>query len=166
MEFLNRLRELYEEGRRNLRKQIDKSLKQLGEDKRVEVIRDIIGEVRDDYLDAVEKILGYNPKTDIYLLKDFNRLLNSIGLQPPYPQIDIDEEEDRLIVMLDVPGFSKENLELECAPNKIVIRGIVDIEGNQREIDKIVNLPRRIVPGEAVAKLKNGILVIKIPLSK
>ncbi|MFX0133153.1 MAG: Hsp20/alpha crystallin family protein [Candidatus Hodarchaeota archaeon] len=164
------LRDTIEEERKRLREQIDKALKKISGDTRVETvretIRDIWGEVRDDYLETLEKILGYDPKSDIYFLQDFNKLLSQIGLNPPYPRIDILDDENKLNMIIDVPGFSKENIELECAPNKIVIRGKVDIEGNQREIDKIINLPRRVVPGEAVAKLKNGILIVKLPLSK
>ncbi|MHA1298212.1 MAG: Hsp20/alpha crystallin family protein [Candidatus Helarchaeota archaeon] len=166
MALFKGLRDLYEEGRKNLRKQIEKSIKTLDGDARLDVIRDIIGEVRDDYLDTVEKILGFNPKSDIYLLQDFNRLMNSIGLNPPYPQIDILEEEGKLSVMLDVPGFSKDTLELECAPNKIHVKGKAEVEGTIRELDKIISLPRRTTPGEAEAKLKNGVLTIKIPIVK
>ena len=166
MEFFSKLRELYVEERDRLRKQIDASLKRLGVQNRVDVIRDVVGEVRDDYLNFIEKILGFDPKSDIYLLQDYNQVMNLIGLNPPYPQIDVLDEEGKLSIMLDVPGFSKDTLDLECAPNKVHVKGKAVIEGNIRELDKILNLPRRTVPGEAEAKLKNGILIIKIPLAK
>ena len=160
------LSNVIEEERKRQRNQIDNYLQKLGIKDRIEDIRDILGEVRDDYLDTLEKLLGFDPKSDIFMLQEYNRLMNVIGLDPPYPQIDILDDENKLSVMLDVPGFSKETLELECAPNKIHIKGTVDLEGNTREIDKIINLPRRTIPEEAQASLKNGILLVKIPLSK
>lgn len=162
----NWLGKVIEEERKRQRKQIDLYLKNLGIKNRFEVLRDIIGEVRDDYQEIVEKILGFDPKSDIYLLQDYNRIMNLIGLNPPYPQIDILDEEGKLNVTLDVPGFSKENLELECAPNKIHVKGKTVIEGQDREIDKIIDLPRRTTPENAEAKLNNGILIVKIPLAK
>ncbi|MHA1380048.1 MAG: Hsp20/alpha crystallin family protein [Candidatus Helarchaeota archaeon] len=166
MALFKGLRDLYEEGRKSLREQIEKSIKKLGVDSRVDVIHNILGEIRDDYLDTIEKVLGFDPKSDIYLLQDFNRLLSSIGLNPPYPQIDILDDEGKLSIILDVPGFSKDSLDLECAPNKIHVKGKAEIEEMTREIDKIINLPRRTVPNKAEAKLKNGILFIKIPIAK
>ncbi|MHA1144536.1 MAG: Hsp20/alpha crystallin family protein [Candidatus Helarchaeota archaeon] len=121
-------------------------------------VKNAIGGLRDE----VERITGLDlGKKDIYL-NDVNKLLKFFDLNPPFPEID--QVGNYLQVEIDVPGFSKENLDLNCAPKRIRIFGKVPFNGKTREINKVISLPKIVDPTKADAELRNGVLTIKIPI--
>ena len=95
------------------------------------------------------------------------------------PPIDMYLTDDNLKVVIDIPGFSKKNIELTLCGDILSIKAEKEIEkkesnsliSNQRPnvIDKKVRLPIDIKQGEEKiesAKYVDGILTLIIPITK
>ena len=95
------------------------------------------------------------------------------------PPIDMYLNENNLKVVIDIPGFSKEDIKLTLCEDILSINAqkIIDeketksLISNQRPslIDKKIKLPIDIKQGEErieSAKYENGVLILIIPVTK
>ncbi len=94
------------------------------------------------------------------------------------PPIDMHLEEDNLIVIIDIPGFKKEDIKLSIHRNILAVNAekkeTSDVKNEiickQRPnvINKKIRLPLRIKEGEEKvnsAKYEDGVLTIKISVN-
>lgn len=164
-----RLRKIIDEARKSLDETIDDLKKQPILRDRFENLQNIITNIREKFLDSAEDLgIDIRSRQDMYL-KDFNDLLDLLGLEPPYPRFEIFEDQsfNFLRVILDLPGFTKQDIELECAPKKLRVKGKANITKTEvREVNKIINLPEIVNPQSAKATLENGILKIELSIVK
>ena len=121
-----------------------------------------------DNLKRVIKSLGLENRVDIdriSQLTELTSLIEAFGYRLSVPNITSDENVIK--VVLDVPGFSKEDISLDVAKERIILSGKSTVEGEERTIDnKIIPLPKIIDPNQTEAKLENGVLVISCPIVK
>ena len=95
------------------------------------------------------------------------------------PPIDMHLTDDSLKIIIDIPGFSKNDIELSLCGDILSIKAekVIDekdsktLISNQRPnmINKKVRLPIEIKEGEEKiesAKYQNGVLVLVIPVTK
>ena len=95
------------------------------------------------------------------------------------PAIDMHLDEDNLKVIIDIPGFTKKDIELTLCGDVLSIKAQKTIDekelesliSNQRPniIDKKIRLPIDVKQGEEkieFAKYENGILTLIIPVTK
>ncbi len=95
------------------------------------------------------------------------------------PPIDMYLNEDNLKVVIDIPGFSKKDIELTLCGDILSIKAQKTINGKESEslisnqrpnvIDKKIRLPIDVKQGEEKiksAKYENGILTLIIPVTK
>jgi|TARA_Y100000389_G_scaffold94610_1_gene91241 HSP20 family molecular chaperone IbpA len=95
------------------------------------------------------------------------------------PPIDMHLNDDNLKIIIDIPGFSKKDIELSLSGDILSIKAkkIIDekdsktLISNQRPniINKKIKLPIEIKEGEEnikSAKYENGVLVLVIPVTK
>tara|TARA_B110000438_G_scaffold39420_1_gene39291 strand:+ start:510 stop:890 length:381 start_codon:yes stop_codon:yes gene_type:complete len=95
------------------------------------------------------------------------------------PPIDMHLTDDNLKIIIDIPGFSKKDIELSLSGDILSIKAKKTINekdsktliSNQRPniINKKVRLPIEIKEGEEKiesAKYENGVLVLVIPITK
>jgi HSP20 family molecular chaperone IbpA len=119
-------------------------------------------------LKNVIKSLGLESRIDIdrvSQLTELTSLIEAFGYRLSIPKFFIDEDVIR--VLLDVPGFSKENINLDVAPERIILSGTANVGGDERKIEnKIIPLPKIIDPTKTEAKMENGVLIITCPLVK
>ncbi|MHA2055329.1 MAG: Hsp20/alpha crystallin family protein [Candidatus Hodarchaeales archaeon] len=92
------------------------------------------------------------------------------------PPIDIQETENEIIVKADIPGFEKENIDLEIAGDRLRIKaesekikeedekGYHRRERSMKSVYREILLPRNTKPEESKASYKNGVL--KVILTK
>lgn len=100
------------------------------------------------------------------------------GLTEYHPnEIEMYEEDDKVVVKIKTPGFKVEDLDINVEDNVLCINGSVNNEVNEedkkrkyyyREIrnesfSRSVSLPTRVKSDEASAEIKNGILEIVMP---
>lgn len=73
--------------------------------------------------------------------------------------VDIIEEDDSLKIIVEIPGFIKENLTIEVSEDgqELILQGKTDT----REINQVVKLPSRIKAELTKSTMVNGILEIR-----
>ncbi len=95
------------------------------------------------------------------------------------PPMDIEEEEDRYVVTLSVPGFSQDNLQIELDDDVLQIRGSLASdsaraeeaaerkyrlrERHMNQFSRSLRLPAGIDASRISAKYETGILSVTIP---
>ncbi|MGH1566013.1 MAG: archaeal heat shock protein Hsp14 [Nitrosopumilus sp.] len=95
------------------------------------------------------------------------------------PPIDMYLDENNLKVIIDIPGFNKEDIKLSLCEDILSIKAQKEVNekesetliSNQRPniIDKKIRLPIDIKQGEEKiesAKYENGVLTLIIPIAK
>ena len=93
------------------------------------------------------------------------------------PPIDLHEENNNLVVTVDIPGFVKNDIKVSMngnvlsinAEKKDAVNGRTIMKQRPRVIDKKMRLPITVKEGEEKvnsAKYVNGVLTIKIPITK
>ena len=92
-------------------------------------------------------------------------------------EMDMYEEDDKVVVKLKAPGFDEKNVDISVDDNSVTITG--KMETREEEEDKkkkffrkeirsqsfarTVTLPTKILADQAEAKFKNGILRLTLP---
>lgn len=89
--------------------------------------------------------------------------------------VEINEKENRLMIRAEVPGFNADELEISLEPALLTIKGmqkrktetkeekVLYSEIREKEIFRRITLPVNVVPDDAEAKLKDGVLEIAVP---
>ena len=76
------------------------------------------------------------------------------------PLVDIMDEENEIVVVAEIPGCVKENIELKATKQTLTI--IAHDERNARKYNTTVELPSPINENHARARYRNGILEVKL----
>ncbi|BDZ66776.1 Hsp20/alpha crystallin family protein [Methanobacterium ferruginis] len=92
------------------------------------------------------------------------------------PGKDILETDESVIVHLDLPGIEKKNIDLDVTETRVRIKANFDIEEEINRgshltlhdrksgvVKRTVRLPKKVIPQEAEAEFKNGVLKVEIP---
>ena len=93
------------------------------------------------------------------------------------PPIDLHEEDDNLVVIVDIPGFDKNDIKVTMSGNvlsinaekKDAVNGRIIMKQRPRAIDKKMRLPIAVKEGEEKvnsAKYVDGVLTVVIPMTK
>ncbi len=91
-----------------------------------------------------------------------------------YPSINIFEKEGDLVLVAELPGIKKEDLQLQVKGNTVRIAGerVINygekisyhrIERNSSKFDRTLKLPINVEADQVKAEYKDGILVICLP---
>ncbi|MEM3577063.1 MAG: Hsp20/alpha crystallin family protein [Candidatus Bathyarchaeia archaeon] len=76
----------------------------------------------------------------------------------PKPLVDVFEEEDEIVVVAGLAGFSRENLKVTVKEQQL----IVSAEAFDRRYHKSLNLPSQVIPNTLRTKYKNGVLEVRL----
>jgi len=90
------------------------------------------------------------------------------------PPVDIQETDEAVLLMADMPGVSRETLKVECAHEHLTIEGAisVDLPENMISVDadlrsshyqRQFKLGHEIDSEKIKAELKNGVLTLTLP---
>jgi HSP20 family protein len=129
----------------------------------------------------------WNPLRDFMSLRDeMNRLVNEFTGQGGgegemwragswSPAVDIYETDDTLIVKAELPGFSKEDVNIEIRDNALLLRGSRKREAEVKEenyhrmersyggFQRSFLLPTTIDQEKVTASYKDGVLELRLP---
>jgi len=72
------------------------------------------------------------------------------------PLVDTMETDDEVHVIVEMPGVSKEDIDLNASETKLEIKA----EGENRKYFEVVNLPCEVIPESAKARYNNGVLEV------
>ena len=112
------------------------------------------------------------------LIEDFMPMEEWGGKKVFTPAVDIKEEKDKLVVTTDLPGISKEDIEINLKEDMLEISAK---SGKERETEeggylrrervytrfyRAVHLPTSVKKEGGTAKIENGVLTIMLPKMK
>ncbi|BAT72247.1 HSP20 family protein [Thermosulfidibacter takaii ABI70S6] len=92
-----------------------------------------------------------------------------------FPALDVYDEDDKIIVKAELPGVSKDDIEIVVRDNELTIKGEKKKEEEVKEENyyysersfgkfvRTIRLPVEIKADEVKARFKNGILEIELP---
>jgi HSP20 family protein len=76
------------------------------------------------------------------------------------PLTDIVEEDDKIKVVVDMPGVEKEDIKLYVSEDGKTLT--IDAKGKDRKYHKEIRLPAAVDPSKAKATYRNGVLSIEL----
>jgi HSP20 family protein len=91
------------------------------------------------------------------------------------PLVDLVDEGDNFLVRADIPGFNKENINIEVTDGSIELSGEVKRERKKEKenykqyersyssFKRDLRFPEKVKPEKASASLKNGVLEVTVP---
>ncbi|MEA2319321.1 MAG: hypothetical protein QOD44_3510 [Solirubrobacteraceae bacterium] len=105
---------------------------------------------------------------------DLMQQMTSNGSGAPWvPLMDIEETEDAWIVEAEVPGASRDDIDVEVGDSELVVTGEIKererkgiLRRKTRRVGRFefrVSLPGQTDPGNVQADLDDGVLTIRIP---
>lgn len=121
---------------------------------------------------------GFNLKSDLLATPLGRQLSQQFGQGRWSPQTEMVERDGRLIVRADLPGLTKDDVEVEITDDAITIegerRGQTEVKGegfyrSERSYGKFYRrlpLPQGIDASDASATFNNGVLEIDLPAPK
>ncbi|MCX8195493.1 MAG: Hsp20/alpha crystallin family protein [Acidilobaceae archaeon] len=74
------------------------------------------------------------------------------------PLVEVIERGDEVVVVADIPGVSKEDIDVEVKDREVIIRA----QAEERKYYRRVELPSDVDPKSARATYKNGVLEVRI----
>src|SRR5204863_9790294 len=94
-----------------------------------------------------------------------------------YPDLDIDETDDKVVVHADLPGMTEKDIDVRLSPDgdELILSGERKDEREQRgpgtyrserswgSFQRTVGLPCRVVEDNVDAHFKNGVLTVELP---
>ena len=121
-----------------------------------------------------------SPLERLYALqREFDRTLegdSTSGSNTWVPPMDVVETADEVLCHLEVPGMSREDLEIRVQDNMLVVSGEKKYEhGEQKEggfrsverrygrFERSISLPRTVDTSNVKARHENGVLTIVLP---
>jgi len=96
-----------------------------------------------------------------------------------FPRVDVEETDNEIKVMANVPGIDPRDIDVEVGDDYISLSGKIDKEDKEEKKGKVYRyereygefrrefaLPARVNKDSIVAKSKNGVLTITLPKSE
>lgn len=71
-------------------------------------------------------------------------------------------EDDKLIVVVDLPGVNKEDIDVKAGKEEVELKAVSE----DRKYYTTVELPKKVKPDTAEAKYENGVLTLSLELEK
>ncbi len=124
----------------------------------------------------------------VRMQRDMDRLFESFFGRPlvrteedggvRVPSVDVQETEDEVLVSAELPGVSKDGLEVEVLPEQLTLKAEVSQEKEEKEgtfhckeriwsrFERTLPLPAEVVPDQVKASLKDGVLQVRMPKSE
>jgi len=126
------------------------------------------------------KPAAYRPAA---MLNDFDRVLNSWFSDAPFwdsrnPQVDIYREEGQYVLTAELPGLSEEDLDIRVEGNLLTLEAKNQKEAEREGVKYLLKernssvykrsfvLPKDVDSEKISAALKNGILVLNLPIAE
>ncbi|RLI80430.1 Hsp20/alpha crystallin family protein, partial [Archaeoglobales archaeon] len=86
----------------------------------------------------------------------FETLRSETGIEERKPLIDVMETDDEVQVIAEMPGVSKEDIDLNATEKTLEIKA----DGENRKYFETVELPVEVLPETAKARYNNGVLEV------
>ena len=135
------------------------------------------------------ELVRWRPRRDLPALPDdvdraFDRMLRS-WMGPVsfsefnwHPTVDVGETNDEVVVKAEMPGMSKDDIEINVEDNQLTLSGEKKQEQEQKDTNyyrversygafrRIFTLPARVDVSKVKATYQNGVLTVRVPKSE
>ena len=125
-------------------------------------------------------VKGYNPFAELEELREqFSKLLNVQESKPNdiafIPTVNTREADDAYYIEVDLPGVSKDDINIDVDDNTLTISGVRKVKEEHKDdsfykvesvygkFERSFSLPEDVDTDKIEAKHENGVLEIKIP---
>lgn len=125
-------------------------------------------------------VKGYNPFIELEELREqFSKLLNNQEAKANdvafIPTVNTREADDAYYIEVDLPGVSKDDINIDVDDNTLTISGVRKVKEEHKEdnfykvesvygkFERSFSLPEDVDTDKIEAKHNNGVLEIKIP---
>lgn len=107
--------------------------------------------------------------------KLFRRLQSTFGEGPRLARVDVYETEGEVVVKAEVPGMTKEEIEITSTGSMLTLKGEKKREAEEKRenyyrsersfgsMQRVIELPSEVKADKATAKLTDGVLEIHLP---
>ncbi len=82
------------------------------------------------------------------------------------PKYEIQDDGNELVIIVEMPGVTKEDIDLNVTENYVDIKAEVNKENFQKKYQVRISLPCEVNPDMTKATYNNGILEITVPKLK
>ena len=108
-------------------------------------------------------------------LLSLDRLWPTGAVRMPAPALDVYEEKDEVVVKAELPGLSKEDIEVNLTGSTLTVKGEKKKEEEVKEKDyyrcersygsfvRSLELPSEVKADQISASFKNGVLEVRLP---
>lgn len=100
------------------------------------------------------------------IIKEFGNIRRTAGrpkiTEEREPLVDVIEDKNTITIVAEVPGVSKENIDIKIRDMRLVISAA----SGDRKYYKEIELPAKVKPESAKASYKNGVLEIRLEKEK
>ncbi len=76
---------------------------------------------------------------------------------------EVIEEDEAIIVVVDLPGFSEDQISLQSDERQIRVSAEATDDMRRESVSHTFSLPVEVVPSEATATFENGVLEVTLP---
>jgi HSP20 family protein len=99
---------------------------------------------------------GFRP-----LLQQLGELMSDQGMT--LPQTHVEEKDDHYVMSFDMPGLSKDNIDIEIQGNQLRVSGERRDERRYRKFERTLLLPDDVKSDSVEAQYEDGVLMLAIP---
>lgn len=76
---------------------------------------------------------------------------------------DVEKQDENVVVVVDLPGFSEDNISLQADERQIRIDAESTEDMRRESVSHTFRLPVEVIPSEAEATFENGVLTVTLP---
>lgn len=124
-----------------------------------------LNKMAQEYEQASREIEQNNPLADNFI--DFENFFEGeLNVNNSVHELlyDISEENGNVVVVLDLPGFTEDQISIQADERQIRINAEATDDMRRESVSHTFSLPSEVVPSESKATFENGVLEVTLPL--
>ena len=114
-------------------------------------------------------VVRRNPVRTVNPWREMDKMMNDYSYEaaPRKPMVHIENEEARVVLTAELPGFSADDLDIQVKENLLTIQAVEKGEKKEDEnkvvFERSFILPEDLQSDKIQAEMKNGLLTLELP---